>query len=436
MTTNSNARELIPLVRLYRILGKPELAHLRFSSNLVFTQEIFDIAAELWTILEPSGSAGNIELELDCEPFSITLSDDIKQFKRLLLTSKIEISVTLRRNHKHRFYENEDSLITLCAKENTFEFPKHYYIISCDYCHGIDEIVHRPSSLMTIDSIVEFVRNLKEIANKVDSRGESTIATFYVSDTETKEQINPVDLELTITSDLKTIPLKSFSILDEIVNPKSPDSLRDFEKVTLLKTALCEEVRKAPSNSNKLQFIIEHWQEVEKTYHRNLETFITGLSFSKLRHEVEEKNLQYLDNINSALVDISMKLTALPAAFGLWVFIFRADHSAIKQFGFFFAILIMTAILWFALDGHVAKYKYVRDSVDKQLQLFRDRLLHSPKDQIIVEDINNKISEMETLLKDRTKKIGIWLRFCQILLVVPVLVMGSLLIYVNYCSVG
>jgi hypothetical protein len=411
-------RELFPFVRLYRKLNKPEIAGIYFSGAIDCDEDLYNILKDLWDKIGGKNTSGKIELTIGNN--SYTTQDSLPN-RSTFISHNLHVEATIRKNSRSRFYQNEDDLIKTCAKDLDFEFPEFYYLVDSDYCHGSDNLQKRPNSLRAIDKIVIFCSELKSIANKVDSRKAPIIGTFYVVDSEHKEQVIPFDIELDILPAHKELFIPSFTILEDVID-KTFSKAHSHEKRKILKISIYEVLKNNPIGMNHIQYLIENWITVDKNYHRHLEIFISGISFSKLKAEIEERGLKFLDDINSSLIDISMKLTALPASFGLWIYIIRADHSIEKMWGFFIAILVMTLILFFALDGHVAKFDFVKNSVKKQLKSFKERLSRNLSDSDTNSDLAQQVVETEELLNIRISKIGNWLFTYKFILWLPALI--------------
>jgi hypothetical protein len=411
-------RELFPFVRLYRKLNKPKMAGIYFSGAVCCDEDLYNILRDLWDKIGGKDTSGKIELTIGSNSYT---SQDPLPENSLFIDQNLNIEATIRKNSRFRFYKNEDELIKTCAKDHDFEFPEFYYLVDSDYCHGSDNSQQRPKSLRLIDKIVVFCSQLKSIANKVDTRKSPIIGTFYVVDSEHKEQVIPFDIELDILPAHKELFIPSFTILEDVID-KTFSKAHSHEKKKILKISIYEVLKNIPIGMNHVQYLIENWNTVDQNYHRHLEIFISGISFSKLKAEIEERGLKFLDDINSSLIDISMKLTALPASFGLWIYIIRADHSLEKMWGFFIAILVMTLILFFALDGHVAKFDFVKSNVKKQLKSFSERLSRNLSDSDTNSDLAQQVVETKALLNIRISKIGKWLFVYKIILWLPAII--------------
>lgn len=422
-------RELFSFVRLFRKLNNPKLTGIYFEQSIKCDDELYNILVDLWEKIDGNDINGRIEINFENNTYN---SHKDLPNKKLIFDKQIQIEATVRKNTLFRFYNSLDDLITSCFKTNELLLPEFYYLIDSDYCHGADVILKRPNALKTIDKIINFSLKLKSIANKVDNRRTPLVSTFYIADTEHNEQVIPFDIEFDITSELQDILIPSFTILEDVID-QAFSKAHSHEKQKILKLSLYEVFKNIPLGTNHIKYLIENWGAIDESYHRHLEIFISGISFSKLKHEIEERSLDFLDSINSSLIDISMKITALPASFGLWIYIIRADHSIIKMWGFCIAILVMTLILFFALDGHVAKFNFVKNSVEKQIKTFKQRLNQNLHNDGLNSDLNQKINETETLLNTRIKKIGLWLNIYKLILWVPALIVFLATLKMEFC---
>lgn len=416
---NNDMSELTLLARLHRILGRPKVSNYQYTCDVVCTPSIFELLNSLLSRL--NGNNGSIEIELNTSPFTVITNDSNDESLFDVINKDVSITIFLRQNGSDRFYLDCTDLVDSRGMENEFSFPENYYLIDEDYCNSIDGDNARPKELKVIDSIALLAINLRKIADKIDVRLNGSTATYFIQGAGESSSITPMDVNLTINHELLNLPLTNFTIFNSI-DDSSLSTHHAYEKKMLLKTAIYE-ILKDNSIDNNLTSIVNLWEKIDTAYHNNLEVFITGISFSKLRHEVEERSIEEYDKLNTALADISLKLAAIPLSFGLWIFAFRSEHSLFKMFGFLLAIILITVILRAALSGYIQKLKYLKNIIDKQMELFKSKLSVSVKDKKNNSDISETIVSTEGILNERYEEIERWLGIYSYILWIPVVIM-------------
>ena len=159
-----------------------------------------------------------------------------------------------------------------------------------------------------------------------------------------------------------------------------------------------------------------------------LETFIEGISFNKLRHEVEERGLSFLNDLNSSLSEISLKLTALPASFGVWVFFARNDQNLMSMLGFLVAIVMMTLLLNNSLKGLFEKLIYIENMIERQVKSFSQRS-NSAGSLFESSKVKDDITDLKVKLGKRVSSVESHLQFYRFILWMPVVIMLGVFLY-------
>lgn len=433
----SKSADISPWVDLYRALGCPSLdANLRLNLSRDFTTELVDRFIEVHNSLKLHPLYGSGEVSPTSSPmecFKIG-HDDLNptNFRSKLSDNNGTIELSFPQNHEIRFHQNANNLVTTLGKSNKVELPEFYYLVDEDYYHSKDDLAKRPPQLQSIDSVVGFASKLESLANSVDDRGGTRRAIFYVTDADKKGHIRPVSIELKITPDLLNLPKSSFVILDAAAHADSSNP-HEYEKRLILKSALHEVMIRHDGHDNIIKHLFENWEEVDKIYHQHLETFIEGISFNKLRHEVEERGLSFLNDLNNSLSEISLKLTALPASFGVWVYFARGDQELIRMLGFFLAILMMTLLLHNSLKGLFNRLDYIEGLIERQISLFSQK---SNASYIEVENskLGSDIKSLDKSLSIRVSEVRDNLTVYRCVLWFPVLIMLIVIIYQHSLS--
>lgn len=415
---SNDSKLLNSLVKLRREMGRPAVdANYGFSAEVRFNQEVEDILQEVYELLGDSGSKGHVECEITHAPAinNIFCKDSLLSEKQKYTGKNVRINVTTRQNSQIRFYRDIDDLINKIG----FSIPDSFYLVDSDYCYGFDDGNVKPAHLLVLENIIEFADSLSLLANKVDTRQGHRVCTYYVSDKENKDQVIPIDLEIIFFRELSEVDNFQFALLKDF-NLK--DQRADYDKKMLIKSAICEVLKgvKLEKPCQHFKLLIVKWHDVEAGYYKNLETFITGISFSKLNQEVQERHIKFIDDINGAIFDVTGKLTIVTGAFAAALVLLRSDSvSFIQFFGFLLATVLMTIPINFNMIGLFGKLEHVSRQIEVQYSTFKNRFLDSPKERLMNSKLDKEIEDSIDDLNNRIVKARLYLKVNWVVLFLP-----------------
>jgi hypothetical protein len=412
---NSQA-ELEAFVNLYRKLDKPEIqGPLGFSSIIVLTHEINEQIKEIYD-LKLNGRGSRVSVESKDIQYKINDKDDLVVEESFLLGKEVTITVVLRNNEPTRFYESYNDFFNSIKNVENLRKINSYYIVDGDYCHSLDDVLNKPQILSVLDSVVFLNDKIKEISDNLDVRSDSTRAIFFNSD---EGNVKPVVFSLNIDDDLMHVEQQTFSLLEELLDSEN----KNHEKIMLLKNALCEVMLKHEYNEKGFVFLFKNWIEIERAYHDNLEVYINGISFNKLKQEVEERHVEYIDDINTSIVDISVKIAVVPTTFALWLFFARTESfSGLKIFAFLICIFLMAVLFSFVLSGQLDKINFLKSSLKSYVNSFRKKNDSFKYETLIKTDIERDISSLENDFLTRLNSHFLWVVIGFFTLWAPVLI--------------
>lgn len=416
--TSNDSKLLSYLVELRRKMGLPAVdVNYGFHSEVTFDQALVDILQKIYDFLGDSGNKGRVECEIIQEPAigNIYCKDSLLSEKQKYLGKRVTVNVTTRQNSPVRFYKDLSDLIS----KTEYSIPDCFYLVDSDFCSGADDAAIKPANLLVFENIIEFSNLLSSLANKVDTRQGHRVCTYYVSDKENKDQVIPVDLEIIFFQELKEVESFQFSLLKDF-NLK--DERADYDKKMLIKSAICEILKgvKFEMPCQHFKILIMKWHDVEAAYYKNLETFITGISFSKLNQEVQDRHIKFIDDINGAIFDVTGKLTIVTGAFAAALILLRSDNVSFVQFlGFLLATLLMTIPINFNMIGLLGKLEHVSRQIDVQYKTLKNRFADSPKEQLFNSKLDQEIEKSIEDLNTRIVRARLYLRVNWVVLFLP-----------------
>lgn len=409
-----NKLEISSLVKLYRALGKPNVDVYDFECEIVLEEYIYLILREFYLSVDSTDSNSS-SVAIEAENYEIRDKEEFDSDNSSILGQSVTIFVSLSQNDIVRFYKSSEEFFKSNYSNTDFRELESYYLIDEDYLHGADEISQRPQSMAILDEVSFFISKIKEFSDTFDARGPVAKATFFLSDSDDKDRVRPFDIYLEINKSLMELTPESFTILKDM-------SDKDFERNMLLKNALCEVFSSVQHSVNHIAFFFDNWSKVEEAYFNNYDVYIRGISFSKLRQEVEERHLKYHDDVSSSLIDISLKISILPTTFSIWLFFVRSDSSPLKNFGFLMALFAMACLFSYVLSSQKNKLNYLKGSVQKQVDIFLKQFRESKKDFEIKSTIESEITSLATDVGTKIDKAGRWVIFGYIVIWLPVIV--------------
>lgn len=148
---------------------------------------------------------------------------------------------------------------------------------------------------------------------------------------------------------------------------------------------------------------VERGGEWAQAYERDLQTYLSGFSFEKVKREIAEEDARFAEHVSKILGDITTKVLSLPLSAGL-VMILKSQANNLP---WWFPILLL-AMVAFAIIRLVRHYQQVVCRVEQDIDMVFDKM-KTTNSVVYPKDLNDLVNVRVKSLKRETKKLRITL---------------------------
>lgn len=355
------------IVKLYRAIGSPAIQDDLLVYDGVYSDEI---SAAIRACKALSPAYGNFE-HLSEERYSI-------EFEYRLPSSEVG-----------RFFPDLEAFILGSASLSKGLFPRNIFIVSEGWA---DSDEHKPLKIIRLERICHLVQLLSLLAVGFDKDSNTDCySLFFALPPDGARPPRSFLLPTNIVAGMLQYEVQHLNLLEEILNKKNENKAHLSERKLMLRLAVADVLDKFESESNMFLVLVREWKSVLSQYRNNLQTYVHGFSFEKVRREVAQAEIDYGTKLSSVLGDIAGKLLALPVSLVALVALQKTD-SPFESFVLFLSLVLVTVVLLSVL-------------YNQKLQV--DRLMHSF--DVVFDEFKGKVEtypqKLQKLLKLTIKQV-------------------------------
>lgn len=339
----------------------------------------------------------------------------------------IEFDFRLPSNEAGRFFDSVEELIRLNSSINRGVFPNNIFIVNENWSDvdGTDL-----EKIKEIKRVCRLVKLLADLAVGVDKESNPDCYNlFFALPPDGARLPRTFLLSTLIEPDVLQYEIHHLNLLEEILNKKNENKAHLTERKLMFRLAVADIVERFEHEANVFTAIVREWKSVLSLYRTNLQTYVYGFSFEKVRREVAQAEIDYGSKLSSVLGDIAGKLLALPLSLAALIALDKAE-SGLEQFIIFLGMVLVSSVLLAILHN-------------QQLQV--DRLLHSFN--VVFDEFKSKIAtypqKLQKLLNitiNQVDRQGLALtrtfRFLQFLSFIPALGASTILLTKHWGEVS
>ena len=291
-----------------------------------------------------------------------------------------------------RFFRGVAELVGSYHPLGRGKFPDRFYLVEENYQHGEDETP--PDAVCNLVNLTRFVTALAELADhKYDTEGTGAWTLVF----RTKDGLGL--LETRFGEEL--LGVKVPSVAWEVVESlrSGSDGIHQKEKRWMFKVKMCAFLKDGVS----FREFVERGGEWAQAYERDLQTYLSGFSFEKVKREIAEEDARFAEHVSKILGDITTKVLSLPLSAGL-VMILKSQANNLP---WWFPILLL-AMVAFAIIRLVRHYQQVVCRVEQDIDMVFDKM-KTTNSVVYPKDLNDLVNVRVKSLKRETKKLRITL---------------------------
>lgn len=355
------------IVKLYRAIGSPS-----FQDDLLVYDGVYsdEISAAIQACKGLNAAYGNFE-HLSEERYSI-------DFEYRLPSSEVG-----------KFFHDVESFILSSASLSKGQFPKNIFIVSEGWA---DSDANKPSKIIKLERVCRLVQLLSLLAVGFDKDSNTECySLFFALPPDGGRPPRSFLLPTNIVPSMLQYEIQHLNLLEEILNKKNENKAHLSERKLMMRLAVADVLDKFESEANMFLVLVREWKTVLSQYRNNLQTYVHGFSFEKVRREVAQAEIDYGTKLSSVLGDIAGKLLALPVSLVALVALQKTD-SNFEAFVLFLSLVLVTVVLLSVL-------------YNQKLQV--DRLMHSF--DVVFDEFKCKVEtypqKLQKLLKLTMKQV-------------------------------
>ena len=210
--------------------------------------------------------------------------------------------------------------IEMLLRYNQGEFlgkaPADYYLIEEDYASW--EATNN-ESLLPYQRTIKVIALLKSIADVTQAKANTAGEAIFFA---TRKIVMPLRYD---ANSLVSVPSDDeiSKLRDELFLEQHKTARQDIFKRVITRFFDQE------LESNRFAQFLRRFKEIKLAYDADLDLYISGFSFDKVREEFEKKKLDFVVKINATSSDIMNKLIAIPVGQGLLASQMKSDAALI-----------------------------------------------------------------------------------------------------------
>lgn len=363
------------VVNLFRLAGRPKISDGTFSYEGLCSPELADSIVECRALAHFYG--GLIEDYLEGDHCSFT-------FK-------------LPSNEHGKFYENISSFLNAGSSVNKGEFPSNFYIVDIDW---VDSDNEEPVVITNLRSVCRLVHLLTFLAVGVDR--ETNRSFFNLFFALPQDGIKPPRSFLVATkvsAEMLEYKLRHLELLAQILDPKNAGKPNQAERLMMFSLSVADVLDSHEGGADSLLVIVREWDAILSQYRINLQSYVYGFSFERVRQEVARAELEYAKSLSSILGDIAGKLLALPVSFAGLV-ILNNSSNLLEVWVVSLGLLVASCVLLSIIKNQEIQVERLKHSFDMVFEGFESRKDTYPKKiqsllAQTVEQLNRQVNKLE-----------------------------------------
>ncbi|OWJ13002.1 hypothetical protein CDC07_22460 [Pseudomonas aeruginosa] len=201
-----------------------------------------------------------------------------------------------------------------------------------------------------------------------------------------------------ITSDMIGVKLNHLELLEQILHPKNANKAHLLERMMMFRLSIADTLDSAASLGEPLSIVVKEWGAILSQYRINLQSYVHGFSFEKVRQEVARAELKYAKSLSAILGDIAGKLLALPVSLAGLILLNKSD-DLLEAWVLSLGLLIVSYILLSTINNQKLQVVRLKHSFDMVFEGFESRKHTYPKkiQALLAETITQLNGQVQSL---------------------------------------
>lgn len=293
----------------------------------------------------------------------------------------VDFKWSLAESDSGRIYEDVSDFVARTPSLSRGEAPYDYYIASIDYRAGGSTIDEELKQVQLCCQLIKLLASLSGHHVRDTIVGSAAVLTF-IAPADAGKAPKTIRLTTHVSVGVLKIPSPDLTALQGVLSEDVKHQLHIEERKSLFRIAVAEVLRDGKQGKEAYEGLINNWSDVLAKYRNDLDCFIHGFSFDKLRREIAATELDYTSRLGNVLKDFSGKLYGLPISFAA-IIPLSSPKTLVE------GLLIISGMVLLSL---------IISSVVHNLRIEMERIRHSYG--IVFNQFNNKMIEYPPELKN------------------------------------
>lgn len=255
---------------------------------------------------------------------------------------------TLAESNTNRIYEDVLDFVARTPSLSRGEVPSDYYIGSIGYRAGDEISDHELKLVESCRELISLLANLSEHCLEDTIVAGAAVLT-YIAPADAGKAPKTIRLTTHISIGILKLKAPELSVLKELLSDDVKQQLHIEERKSIFRIAVSDVLRSGKQGVNAFEGLIQNWTEVLVKYRHDLDCYVYGFSFDKLRREIATAELEYTTKLGGVLKDFSGKLYGLPISFAALIPLATPKLMAevlLIIAGMVFLSLIISSVIW------------------------------------------------------------------------------------------
>lgn len=366
------------VIDLYRLCGRPSLENGGFSYSGPVNQQMREAIEQL-----QNASHGD----------RYGSFDDVVDFN----SSDVNFEFRIFGRDGVAFYKDfPDFIQSSSASLNKGKLVSNFYIQDQDWAPS-DRVTHEAyEKLIKVCCLIKCLERLA-VGNYVEE-GAAGLNLFFALPAESNKPPRAILFPIRVDADVLAYELIHLKLLESLIDPRYEAKVHFDERKMIFRTALADLIEDCADENKRLTYLLSNWSTLLKNYMKNLNTYVHGYSFDKIRIEIARAQIEFGSKLSGVLGDIAGKLLALPLSLAGLVALYKAG-GAVEFICIAAGLISITPLLRLVLNNQelqIAQLKSSFNIVFEQLTKKKDVFPKSLR--AVFEETVSGVEQREVLL--------------------------------------
>ncbi|ORL59202.1 hypothetical protein IPC442_16725 [Pseudomonas aeruginosa] len=257
-----------------------------------------------------------------------------------------------------------------------------------------------PEPIANLKKVCRLVHLLSELAIGVDR--ETNRAFFNLFFALPQDGVKPPRTFLIatkVTPEMAEVRLNHLDLLEQILHPKNSSKPNLLERVMMFRLSIADVLDTAGDCGNPFMIVVQEWSKILSQYRINLQSYVHGFSFEKVRQEVARAELEYAKSLSEILGDIAGKLLALPVSVAGILLVYKSNDP-LEVWVLSVGLVVISFILLSTIKNQKLQVNRLQHSFTMAFEDFEARMNTYPR------RIQELLAETATQLEVQVKSLN------------------------------